>query len=195
MGAWVAFDWETITGFRRHHLPHVMQAGAVYFLTFRLNDSIPASRLALWKRRMEQWLASNPPPHNPAQREMLKVLGFRRIEKYLSGGHGNCLLRQAKCRQILEATLRHDDGQEYELGDFAIMPNHVHVIFKALGTGEMSAIVGAWKSVSAHRIGSTSCWDAKARCGRMSGSITSSGRRRRWIACGSTFATTRAICR
>ena len=152
MPAWITFDWETITGFRRHHLPHVTQAGAVYFITFRLGDSIPVSRVASWKSRMEQWRVSNPRPHNSTQREMLKAMGFRRVEKYLNGGDGSCLLRHTECRHILAATLRHEDGRQYHLGDYVIMPNHVHVILKALGSGDLSAIIGDWKSVSAHRI-------------------------------------------
>lgn len=38
------------------HLPHWRQDGATYFVTFRLGDSLPQSKLRELKRIKEQWL-------------------------------------------------------------------------------------------------------------------------------------------
>lgn len=39
----------------RRHLPHWRQEGAMYFVTFRLADSIPPAVLAEWKERKDVW--------------------------------------------------------------------------------------------------------------------------------------------
>lgn len=151
MGGWVAFDWESIVGFRRHHLPHVTGRDAVYFVTYRLNDSIPAASLVAWRRQLDAWLAVNPPPHDETQKRQMKDLGFRRIEDYLNDGHGSCLLRDANCRGIVAEVLHGRDQEDYLLGEYVIMPNHVHVVVKPTRP-DLSKVVGAWKSISSRRI-------------------------------------------
>lgn len=74
------------------------------------------------------------------------------IERLLDGGHGACVLRDPNCRNVLEATMRHQDGTRYGLGDFVVMPNHVHAILRVLDSVELSAIMQAWKSISARGI-------------------------------------------
>ena len=62
------------------NLPHWNQERALYFVTFRLADSIPKEKLSQWKCEFEQWLTHNPKPNveatllslsprNPSQRE------------------------------------------------------------------------------------------------------------------------------
>lgn len=50
------------------------------------------------------------------------------IQDALDRGHGECLLRDSANRVIVETALRFFDGKRYALGDFVIMPNHVHVL-------------------------------------------------------------------
>lgn len=38
-------------------------------------------------------------------------------------------LRDPRLTQIVADRLHHFDGQRYDLGSYAIMPNHVHVLF------------------------------------------------------------------
>ena len=49
--------------------------------------------------------------------------------------------------------MRHDDGASYRLGDFVIMPNHVHALLHVLPGFELADTIKAWKSVSARHIG------------------------------------------
>lgn len=149
---WVAFDWDSVTGVRRHHLPHVTQPGAVYFITFRLHDSIPADRIAYWKKQFDRWLQSNPSPHTDEQRDQMKDLCFRRVEKYLNGGHGQCCLRSPEFRGLVEERLLHREPADYQLGDYVIMPNHVHVLLSSPGEIDLGKVIGAWKSISAKQI-------------------------------------------
>ena len=52
----------------------------------------------------------------------------------------------------MEFSLQHFDGERYELGEFIVMPNHVHAIVATIGGHQLSAILHSWKSFSAKRI-------------------------------------------
>jgi putative DNA methylase len=71
----------------------------------------------------------------------------------MDAGYGRCELRDGECRGILEQCMRHDDGLKYRLGEFVIMPNHVHALLQMLSGQELSETMKAWKSVSARRMG------------------------------------------
>jgi REP element-mobilizing transposase RayT len=43
------------------------------------------------------------------------------------------------------------DGERYELGEFIVMPNHVHAIVATIGDHQLSPILHSWKSFSAHK--------------------------------------------
>ena len=94
---------------------------------------------------------ANPPPHTPEQERKLKSLWTVRIENALDRGIGSCPLRQVAVRQGLERTLRHDDGKAYLLGEFVIMPNHVHLLVRPELGVDLGELMQTWKSVSADR--------------------------------------------
>lgn len=47
-----------VTVYRRS-LPHWRQDGATYFVTFRLQDSIPASKILEWQNQRATWYAAH----------------------------------------------------------------------------------------------------------------------------------------
>ena len=51
-------------------------------------------------------------------------------------------------RDIVESTLRYFDGTRYELGEFYVAPNHVHVIVRPAGNCDLSDIISSWKRFS-----------------------------------------------
>ena len=72
-----------------------------------------------------------------------------RWDEHLDGCHGECLLRSPKlCRQVGDYLL-HFDGQRYELTDFVVMPNHVHVLAAFPDEGSMLGQVESWKRFTA----------------------------------------------
>lgn len=146
------FDWDSIFSAKRWHLPHLCQENVVYFVTFRLADSIPQTKLQFWRYQYEQWLAANPRPHSPQQVEQAKALTIRKAERFLDRGFGQCVLREACCQDSVESVLRNRDGTDYALGDFVIMPNHVHVLFRPVGRCKLGTLVGPWRSISAKEI-------------------------------------------
>ncbi len=133
-------------------LPHWRQSGATYFVTFRLADSLPREVLARLRAEHEAHLQAQPQPVSAAALDEAKALFSSRIEAQLDTGLGDCLLRESAVAEIVETVLRHRHGEDYWLGSFVIMPNHVHAIVTPGEKLDLGTIVGAWKSVSAHRI-------------------------------------------
>jgi len=117
----------------RGYLPHWESEGGIYFVTFRLADSLPQSvirelrRTELVKPKEEQRLA-------------------RKLEDLLDKGVGSCILRQPRIADIAASALRQFDGARYRLLAWSVMPNHVHVVFQPLGKYELAGILHAWKS-------------------------------------------------
>ena len=149
--AFSEFDWSYARMVNRRHLPHLEQRNAIYFVTFRLADSLPAEKVRRWKYERDQWLATNPAPHSDEQAAMLRKLVPQRIHSFLDAGHGECLLRLPAMQDIVEQVLRFGEPSEYLLGEFVVMPNHVHVLVRPVAKSG-SDIVQAWKSISSRRI-------------------------------------------
>ena len=124
----------------------------MYFVTFRLADSLPSEKIRSLQLEQETWLRAHSESLTPAEeKEFWKLFGVR-TQQLLDAGHGSCLLSKPSIRSIVEDSLRHFHGQRYELGRFAIAANHVHVLVRPLPGFELSRIVQAWKSYTARRI-------------------------------------------
>jgi len=117
----------------RGYLPHCDFPNLVQFVTFRLRDSMPASRHAEWGHILKIESARD--------RRMM-------LEQYLDRGVGNCELRERRCAQIVEEALLGFHGVRYEILAWCIMPNHVHVLCKVLRTP-------LWKMIQSWKIHST----------------------------------------
>jgi type I restriction enzyme R subunit len=57
-----------------------------------------------------------------------------RMQDYLDRGTGECYLRNADCVSILRTQILGGDGDSYHVGDFVVMPNHVHLLIAPVGT-------------------------------------------------------------
>lgn len=145
------------------HLPHWDQAGATYFITWRTADSIPREIWLRWREERDAWLLSH--DINPASKdwrfdlEMLDEAArddFRRfacaLEVELDACHGDCVLRDPAMSRIVSDSLRHFDGSRYTLGDYVVMPNHVHVLVGGLARQTMLKQVESWKKWTALQI-------------------------------------------
>lgn len=148
----VPFDPQIPAAIHRRNLPHGEQSGRTYFVTFRLADSLPRERLEQWQCQRDRWLRQNPPPHTEAQRREFHEKFPARFEQWLDAGHGACWLRRPEMAALVEQALRHFHGQRYALGDFVIMPNHVHVLVTPLGDWTLEKILHSWKSFTAHEM-------------------------------------------
>jgi type I restriction enzyme R subunit len=133
-------------------LPHWQQGETWIFVTWRLADSLPADKLRAWQEEKQAWLAHHPEPWNPATTGEYHERFTRRIEDWLDAGHGACILREPAVRRNVTDALAFFDSQRYELGDWVVMPNHVHVLFRPLGEHRLPDILQSWKSFTAKAI-------------------------------------------
>jgi REP element-mobilizing transposase RayT len=145
------FDPSEAVGHLSGNLPHWRQGGTTYFITFRAADSLPQEKLKQWLDERTAWLRANNGPHSAQERDYWKEFPAR-IQYWLDQNFGDCVLRRADLQQIVEKALVHFHGDRYRLGEFAIMPNHVHALVTPMGENRLSAIVHTWKSFTALRI-------------------------------------------
>lgn len=105
--------WGFLGWHERGYLPHCDFPGLIQFVTFRLEDSMPASRRAEWEH-------------------LLKLEDVRdrrtKLEEYLDRGVGSCCLLQENVAQLAEAALCFEHQKSYELLAWSVMPNHIHVL-------------------------------------------------------------------
>jgi hypothetical protein len=126
-------DEEKALGFlgwhERGYLPHCDFPGLVQFVTFRLADSMPASRRGEWEH-------------------LLKIEDEREkrmeLEAYLDRGAGECHLRDSQIAKITENALLYFHDERYEMLAWCVMPNHVHVLVHVWQT-PLSKTVQSWK--------------------------------------------------
>ncbi|MCA9154834.1 MAG: transposase [Planctomycetales bacterium] len=151
------------------NLPHWRQPGATYFVTFRQADSIPKAVIAEWQDIRDrwlkahqlnpQWLQSNPErlaaelrKIAPAVRMAFEREQARLLHEELDRSHGSCVLRLAYPQHELAKSLMHFDGNRLAVGDWILMPNHVHAIVQPFGEYELEDILGSIKQWSSRLI-------------------------------------------
>lgn len=134
------------------NLPHWRQDGATYFVTFRLADSLPQEKLNLWKAELAVWQRNNPAPHDENARREYYRLFPERLQNWLDQGMGSCVLGQVAVKMRVEEALLHFDGDRYNLREFVVMPNHVHLLISPLNGHLLSDILHSIKSFTANGI-------------------------------------------
>jgi REP element-mobilizing transposase RayT len=133
-------------------LPHWQQEGAVYFVTFRLADSVPKNLIEQWESERSTWLRFHPLPWN-AQIELEYHQRFSSaIERWLDASHGSCLLRRADCARIIGDALQHFDSERYAQIAWVVMPNHVHLVLVQNAEWSLEKVLHSWKSFTARQI-------------------------------------------
>jgi hypothetical protein len=124
------------------HLPHWRQDGATYFVTFRLGDSLPQSKLRELDFFRAEWERQHPPPRSRDDQEELTREVMHRVEAWLDQGMGSCVLRDSNISAILVKAFHCDDEVEQELDCYVVMPNHVHAIVRPLTPAALSLEMG-----------------------------------------------------
>gem|GEM_PF-54158 len=133
-------------------LPHWRQQGKIYFVTFRLADSLAQDDLKALAEQKRIWESHHPKPWSEADWQEYHHRFTERLEKMLDAGYGSCVLRQPEIGAVVEQALRNFDGAHYLLGMFVVMPNHVHVLLQPLGNHSLEGILHSWKSFTAKKI-------------------------------------------
>jgi type I restriction enzyme R subunit len=133
------FDPTAEVAIYEHCRPHWSQAGAVVFITFRTHDSIPREVVRRWDREKHAWRHARGhrsdahwseilPTLSDDERAQFQKMFGRTREEFLDTCHGRCLLKEPELARIVADALLHFDGERYRMGDFVVMPNHVHLL-------------------------------------------------------------------
>ena len=145
-------------------LPHWSQAGAISFITWRTDDSIPREVSNRWRVERFQWLRRRHiNPESADWKEQLLALGdnlnaefyrhfSRQWHEELDRCTGACVLRRNDLSKIISDSLQHFDGDRYLLTDFVVMPNHVHVLASFPSDAAMLTQCESWKHFTATQI-------------------------------------------
>jgi putative transposase len=156
--------------FYQRHLPHWRQDGATYFVTFRLEDSLPQSKLRELESFRREWKLSEMIGEKVDLQDELTRQTIQKIERWLDQGMGSCLLRHADFAGEVVSAMHFFDRtslppsaqpspvatgpQRYELGAYVVMPNHVHAILRPLlpQTYPLEDVLGSWKQFTARQM-------------------------------------------
>jgi hypothetical protein len=136
----------------RGHIPHWEKDSAIYFITFRLADSLPKSvlqQIESERKSIVQTAKQHGRSLTPDEVKKIRRLSTKLIEQYLDHGAGSCPLRTPSIAEIVAKALRHFDGKRYRLFAWCVMPNHVHVVARLFPGQTLTSVVHSWKSFSA----------------------------------------------
>ncbi len=148
----IFYNPELKTDRSRRHLPHWQQDEKLYFVTFRLADSIPADELARLVKLQEEFELNNVRPFTPEQEKQYCYLFYEQINNWLDNCYGECLLERSENAQIVKNALEYFDGKRYRLDHWVIMPNHLHVILLLNEGINIGDITHSWKSYTGLQI-------------------------------------------
>lgn len=105
-------------------MPHIQIAGATYFITFRLANSLPIEAL---DKLAEDKQKINKLPES--QKEFAHRAWFAKYDDYLDQAlHGSLYLKNEQVADMVAESIRFRDEKVYDLIAYCIMPNHVHLV-------------------------------------------------------------------
>ena len=138
----------------RRNLPHWSVSGSdvIYWITFRLADSIPQEALHLWKNARDKWARAHPPPWDSATGAEYDELFGDRFEAWLDQGLGSRALAKPEIRGIVRDRILHFDGERLIVHSAVIMPTHVHALLQPLRPHAITPLLKGIKGVSARQI-------------------------------------------
>lgn len=143
--------WQT-PEISHRHLPHWHQDGVIYFVTFRLADSIPEQKLQEWRERRHLWDAAHKAPLTQDQIKERDELFSKQIDYWLDLGAGSCLLTDQISSGIVSSAMHFFDGARYELEAYVVMPNHVHLLLQPKHSFALPKLLHSLKSYTANEM-------------------------------------------
>jgi len=145
----------TVTIRNRGRLPHWELDAGLYFVTFRLADSLPAQVLEEFRSERQSILATATQlgrELSADEKKQIARLFSTKIERHLDAGAGSCLLARPQIAQLVADAIRHFDAERYRLLAWCVMPNHVHVVLRLFPGQELEAVIHSWKSFTAKQV-------------------------------------------
>jgi S-adenosylmethionine decarboxylase proenzyme len=139
----------------RGRLPHWEKDEGIYFVTFRLADSLPQhvlDELEFERKQAELAIDGTDRELSVLEKRKLDWLFSEKVDEYLDRSFGECLLRRADVAQIVADAIKHFDNARYQLYAWCVMPNHAHVAFKTIQRHKLEEILHSWKSYTSNKI-------------------------------------------
>ena len=113
-------------------LEHSWRPGSAYFVTWRLDGSLPVTRVT------DLWTIDGP-----------KFVELDQLLDAVSTGP-RWLERRDVAGVVANALWKGVGESRYELGAWVLMPNHVHIALRPLGDQDLASTVKSIKGSSAH---------------------------------------------
>ncbi|MDZ7765547.1 MAG: transposase [Melioribacteraceae bacterium] len=136
--------------FHKRNLPHIYLDESIYFITTRLKDSLPVTKIQELKNRPR--LKSV--PKSKSDKYYKDRLLFKYYDELLdTGKFGENILSNNSVATIVFNSLLHNHKKDYLAYCFCIMPNHFHIIFRQLENARsIDKIMKSIKGFSAREI-------------------------------------------
>ena len=138
--------------YNRGFLPHVRAEGRPYFVTFRLDGTLPQTILQAYQAERDELLRlAQSQGHELTWPEQVRLfeLYSKKIESYLDAGYGECWLRNSQIADCVQGALKYFDRVRNDLSAWVVMPNHVHAIVRPIGGHLLHEILKSWKGFTA----------------------------------------------
>ena len=145
-------DKKSWVDIRYNKLPHWFQEGKTQFVTFRLADSLPQTKLAELAAFKTEWLKEHLQPWDEKVKSEYSYLIGERIDEWLDAGYGGCALKDPEVRRIVTDAFLFFNEKRYILHALVVMPNHVHVLLTPAEGYDVITTIGNIKSFTATKI-------------------------------------------
>ena len=156
-------DWSKLEKRTSTYLPHWRIPNATYAVTFRIKDSLPTCVLKEHEQKRSFLLEQIERGKQIGEsgeslqrlRSEIRSLTESIIEPALHAAEGPHPLADAAIATMVESTLKHFNGDRYDLLAWSVMPNHVHVLLTPRDGHELERIIHSWKTHSATQANKT----------------------------------------
>ena len=141
--------------YSRGYLPHVRVEGRRYFVTFRLDGTLPQEVLLAYQHERDELMRKAEREGHQlswSDQKHLFELYSERVEAHLDAGRGDCWLKEPRVADVVANALRFFVNSRYALGAWVVMPNHVHALVRPLGAHTLDSILKSWKGFTAREV-------------------------------------------
>jgi REP-associated tyrosine transposase len=123
----------------KRFLPHYQPSGYTFFVTYRLNDTLPMKVIKQLKEERERLIKQIAAFDNPKTREEkyknFQSRYFGKVDRLLDRvEYGPKWLKNKEAARVVKDAMHYYDNKVYNLICYTIMSNHVHQVFTPIVT-------------------------------------------------------------
>ena len=133
-------------------LPHWLQENKLYFVTFRLSDSLSKEDREILLKKKKDFELKNPKPWSLQTYKEYRRIISSQMDSLLDQGYGSCVLKDPKVRDIFLNALYFYEDKNYNVKGFVVMPNHVHLLILGKDRNNIIKAIGNLKRFSTLKI-------------------------------------------